>query len=189
MKAIICGSQKLFAHLCLLINMFLKAGYLPIDFMQALVVPLVKCKTGNLAGTNSNNYRAIAISNALSKLFESVIAKEVFTYADCEKHHFGLKAHHVADILPQFSLGTNLVQFVTEFKYLSHMITDSLTDDADMQREVRNLFVRTNTLRRRFYKCSVVVKRILFKTYCICLYDAAPWSRYNKGSLRKLSSC
>jgi len=79
MKAIICGSQKLFAHLCLLINMFLKAGYLPIDFMQALVVPLVKCKTGNLAGTNSNNYRAIAISNALSKLFESVIAKEVLT--------------------------------------------------------------------------------------------------------------
>ena len=78
---------------------------------------------------------------------------------------------------------------MTEFKYLSHMITDSLTDDADMQREVRNLFVRTNTLRRRFYKCSVVVKRILFKTYCICLYDAAPWSRYNKGSLRKLSSC
>jgi len=47
--------------------------------MQAVSVPLVKCKTGNLAGTNSNNYRAIAISNALSKLFESVIAKEVFT--------------------------------------------------------------------------------------------------------------
>jgi len=31
--------------------------------------------------------------------------------------------------------------------------------------------------------------RDLFKTYCICLYDAALWSMYNKGSLRKLSSC
>jgi len=45
--------------------MFLKAGYLPRAFMQAVVVPLVKCKTGNLA--DINNYRAIAISTALSK--------------------------------------------------------------------------------------------------------------------------
>ena len=78
---------------------------------------------------------------------------------------------------------------MTEFKYLGHVITDNLTDDADMQQEVRNLFVRTNILRHRFYKRSVAVKRILFKSYCICLYDAALWSRYNKGSLRKLSSC
>jgi len=33
------------------------------------------------------------------------------------------------------------------------------------------------------------VKCVLFKTYCIRLYDAALWSMYNKGSLRKLSSC
>ena len=67
--------------------------------MQAVVVPLVKCKTGNLADTN--NYKAIAISNALSKLFESVIAKQVFTYADCEKHQFGFKAHHSTGICTQ----------------------------------------------------------------------------------------
>jgi len=79
--------------------MFLKAGYLPRDFMQAVVVPLVKCKTGNLADTN--NYKAIAISNALSKLFESVIAKQVFTYADCEKDQFGFKAHHSTGICTQ----------------------------------------------------------------------------------------
>ena len=83
----------------------------------------------------------------------------------------------VADIFPQFSLGTNLVQFVKEFKYLGHMITDNLT------------FIRTNILRRRFHKCSMAVKCVLFKTYCICLYDAALWSMYNKRSLRKLSSC
>jgi len=35
----------------------------------------------------------------------------------------------------------------------------------------------------------MAVKCVLFKTYCICLYDAALWSKYNKGSLRKLSSC
>ena len=97
-RACVCG-HKLFAHLCLLFIVFLKAGYLPRDFVQAVVVPLVKCKTGNLADTN--NYRAIAISNALSKLFESVIAKQVFTYADCEKHQFGFKAHHSTGICTQ----------------------------------------------------------------------------------------
>jgi len=30
---------------------------------------------------------------------------------------------------------------------------------------------------------------VQFKTYCICLYDASLSSMYNKGSLRKLSSC
>jgi len=68
--------------------------------------------------------------------------------------------------------------------YLGHTITDNLTDDADIQREIRNLFVRTNILglRRRFHKCSMAVKCKLFKAYCycICLYDAALW----KGSQR-----
>jgi len=84
MEAIIYGGHRLFVHLCLLFNMFMKAGYLPRTFTQAVIVRLVKCKTGNLV--DINNYRAIAISTALSKLFQSVIAKQVFTYADCEKH-------------------------------------------------------------------------------------------------------
>jgi len=99
------------------------------------------------------------------------------------------RAKVVADNFPQLSLGTELLQFVNEFKYLGHTITDNLTDDADIQREVRNLFVRTNILRRRFHKCSMAVKCALFKTYCLCLYDTALWNVYNKGSLLKLSSC
>jgi len=45
------------------------------------------------------------------------------------------------------------------------MITDSLSDDDDMKREIRNLFTRTNILVRRFGKCSVAVKIVLFKAY------------------------
>jgi len=70
-----------------------------------------------------------------------------------------LRANVVADIFPQFSLDNNLLQFVKEFKYLGHTITDNLTDDADIQREVFNLFVRTNIFRRRFlqmfYGCEI----------------------------------
>jgi len=43
------------------------------------------------------------------------------------------RAKVVADIFLQFNLGgTNLLQFVKEFKYLGHTITDNLTDDADI---------------------------------------------------------
>jgi len=69
------------------------------------------------------------------------------------------------------------------------LINNSLTDDDDVKREIRNMFMRTNILLRRFVKCTRDVKVILFKTYCICLYDVAVWSRYNLGSINKLMAC
>ena len=41
--------------------------------MQSIIVPLVKNKAGDLS--NLNNYRAIALSPVLSKLFEGVLAR------------------------------------------------------------------------------------------------------------------
>jgi len=95
----------------------------------------------------------------------------------------------VCTTFPKFILGSLPLQFVSEFKYLGHMITNDLSDDNDIQREVRNLFVRTNILARRFSRCSMPVKVMLFRAYCISLYDAALWKTYKKGSLHKLSSC
>ena len=40
------------------------------------------------------------------------------------------------------------------------MVTDTRCDDNDMQREIRNLFARTNILARRFAFCSVVDVKI-----------------------------
>jgi len=50
---------------------------------------------------------------------------------------------------PYFTLNGVALQFVSEFKYLGHMITNEFTDDNDMKREIRNLFMRTNILIRR----------------------------------------
>jgi len=82
------------------------------------------------------------------------------------------RAKVVADVFPQFKLGSNTLQYVKEFKYLGDIITEDLTDVADIQREIRNVFARTNILLRRFRRCSVAVKCTLFRAYCICLYDA-----------------
>jgi len=51
------------------------------------------------------------------------------------------------------------------------------------------MFVRTNKLVQRFSKCSFDVKVMLFRSYCICLYDAALWSVFNAGTISKLAAC
>jgi hypothetical protein len=60
------------------------------------------------------------------------------------------------------------MQFVSEFQYLGHMVNNDFSNDDDVKREIRNMFMRTNILIRRYAKCSFAVKLILFKA-CACL--------------------
>ena len=69
---------------------------------------------------------------------------------------------------PEFTLNGVCLKYVSEFKYLGHIINNSLCDNDDVQCEIRCLFVRTNILLRRFGKCSVLVKLSLFRAYCMC---------------------
>jgi len=90
----------------------------------------------------------------------------------------------VASVFPLLSIEVNSIQFVSEFKYLGHMINSCMSDDDDINREVRNLCTRTNVLIRRFGNCSVPVKLTLFKTYCMNLYDIGLWHTYMKGTMK-----
>lgn len=90
---------------------------------------------------------------------------------------------------PQLTLCNFCVQYVVSFKYLGHIIFSNRKDNDDIQREIRNMFMRTNLLVRRFIKCSHEVKLVLFRAYCICLYDACLWSNYDTGCLTKLKLC
>ena len=51
--------MTLAVHMCVLFNCFLQAQYLPRTFMDSVIIPVVKSKSGDLADVN--NYRAIAI--------------------------------------------------------------------------------------------------------------------------------
>ena len=64
-----------------------------------------------------------------------------------------------------------------------------LPDDDDVNREIRNLFVRTNILARRYGKCSTSVKLVLFRAYCMCLYDVGLCRHYSITVFNKLRSC
>ena len=91
---------------------------------------------------------------------------------------------------PCFTLNGVALHFVTEFKYLGHMIHNAFSDDNDIKREIRNLFMRTNILIRRYNKCSISVKLTLFKAYCMCLYDAGICMlHYTITVFNKFKSC
>jgi len=75
----------------------------------------------------------------------------------------------VCNNFPCFSADGKTIQFVTEFKYLGHVITCFLSDDKDLQREMRNMYIRTNALLCRFGKCSKKVQVKLFGSYCLCI--------------------
>jgi len=77
---------------------------------------------------------------------------------------------------------------VQQFKYLGHIIENTLCDDCDIKRELRCLFTRTNILVRKFSRCLVAIKLQLFKLYCICFYDVALWHNFHVSVLDKLAS-
>jgi len=84
----------------------------------------------------------------------------------------------VTSTFPSFKLDNIDHKFVFEFKYLGHFITNDEHDDKDVLCEVRAMFTHTNILARRFFSCSVSVKIVLFRTFCICFYGMELWQRY-----------
>ena len=47
----------------------------------------------------------------------------------------------VANDFPCFTINGANLQFVSQFKYLGHMINNDFSDDDDIKREIRNLFM------------------------------------------------
>ena len=88
-----------------------------------------------------------------------------------------------------FPVGNTALKFVSKFKYLGNIITDDLQHDADIEREIKSLFVRCNILISRFKYCSGQVKVKLFQTYCLCLYNPGLWHSFNKGTMHRFYSC
>lgn len=125
------------------------------------------------------------LENCCSVLDVSCNAKKTVCMNFCPRDNSKI----VTDNFPSFTLCGQTLEFVPEFRYLGHIINDRLSDDNDINREIRNMYVRTNMLIRRFGRCSRIVKTRLFRTYCACLYGSALWSTYTETSLRRFRSC
>ena len=86
-EAYIYGSPRLFAHLGILFTWFIRHTHLPGKFLQSILIPLVKNIGGDLSDVD--NYRAIMVSNAITKVFEFVLLDQVMTAAHGDEYQFG----------------------------------------------------------------------------------------------------
>ena len=75
-----------------LFDTFIRCSYIPHNFCQSILVPLVKCKTGDL--TEVNNYRAIALSNAVTKILEHILFNYLADKEEVDDFQFGFKKRH-----------------------------------------------------------------------------------------------
>ncbi|XP_022814444.1 uncharacterized protein LOC111348165 [Spodoptera litura] len=85
--------------------------------------------------------------------------------------------------VPPVWLGGQIVRIVESFRYLGHMLTSDMKDDADIDRQRRALSVVGNMIARRFFKANAQTKVHLFRTYCQSFYTCQLWTRYTRRSL------
>ncbi|RVE53771.1 hypothetical protein evm_001663 [Chilo suppressalis] len=89
--------------------------------------------------------------------------------------------------IPSIKLYGTPLQFVDKFKYLGHIVTSDLDDDADIERERRALSVRANMVARRLARSSAEVKRTLFRSYCTNFYTSSLWLHHTQKQYSALS--
>lgn len=92
---------------------------------------------------------------------------------------FQVRGKHLPPVPPIRLYGTPLDR-VESFKYLGHVVTSDLKDDADIERERRALSVRANMVARRFARCSAEVKVTLFRAFCTIFYTSSLWISYTQ---------
>jgi len=91
-EAFLHSTPRLMAHIGILFSWFLEYGYLPGEFTRSIIIPLVKNKSGDL--TDADNYTAIMIPNAITKLQEFVLHDKLVTASSEDMYQFGFKAKH-----------------------------------------------------------------------------------------------
>ena len=81
---------------------------------------------------------------------------------------------------PTVRLESNILEYISQTKYLGFMFNTNAQDDEDMLRQVHTLYIRSNNLLRTFHYCSTDVKLKLFKSYSTSFYCCYLWTAYKK---------
>ncbi len=98
-----------------------KHSYIPSSMLDSVIVPLVKNKCGDLS--DKNNYRPIALSSIVSKVFEKVILERLEEYLWTADNQFGFKASHSTDLCVYA-----LTEFIEYFKSRSSSVFVAFLD-------------------------------------------------------------
>ena len=87
---------------------------------------------------------------------------------------------------PKLLIDNSEISFVQSVKYLGLHIDSDLTDDIDIQRQVKSLYCSANKLKQQFSKCSLEVKNYLFKYFCMPFHESHLWCNYRKYNFSRL---
>ena len=89
---ILFGSPKLAVHIHLLFNAMIQHAYVPLEFLNGVITPLVKDTEGN--HSDPNNYRGLTLGVVLSQLFENAILSKIGHLLITDSLQFGYKKRH-----------------------------------------------------------------------------------------------
>ena len=87
---------------------------------------------------------------------------------------------------PEIKLGDHRLQFVNEFPYLGHIITNDMKDTTDIEHRRRKLCSLGNMITRRFAFCNEDTKFTLFRSFCYSIYGCSLWFNHTQEHFRRL---
>ena len=67
-------------------------GFQPSTMTDTILVPIIKDKTGN--ASSKANYRPIALTSVLSKVFETALLSKLESVFETSDYQFDFKSHH-----------------------------------------------------------------------------------------------
>ena len=89
--SILNGTNLLFNALAKIFNILFRHGLSNVNFNKSILIPIPKDKRKSIC--DSSNYRAIAISSMISKLFEYIILEKIQNNVKLNINQFGYKSN------------------------------------------------------------------------------------------------
>jgi len=87
---------------------------------------------------------------------------------------------------PLLTLGGQNVKSVNHYKYLGIVLDTELSDDKDIQRQLRYQYRTANKLQVCFSQRSNAVKNVLFHFFCTPMHTSQLWCNFRKTWLQRL---
>ena len=83
------------------------------------------------------------------------------------------------------TIGGKMLNVVTSFSHLGHIVCNDLSDDAGLKAKSRQMYAKSNTLHQKCHMCSTAVKVKLFIAYFSNVYMCALWVNYRKTTFHQ----
>jgi len=64
-----------------------------------------------------------------------------------------------------------------------------LSDDKDIQRQLRYQYCAANKLRASFSRCWNAVKNVVFRSFCMLMYASELWCNFRKSCMQREIAC